>query len=128
MASDIARYLVAGGFGSITPPNVTIFSNQYPAHPDNLIAVWARPGEGPVDAFGLTDHGVFGLQILVRNISVNPCITTAKNVHLYLHKFKGMLDGTEYKCVWSKDIPFPLGQDENNRYQWSNNYFVRRPV
>lgn len=128
IASDFARLLAANGFGSIASPSPTIVSNVLPHTPDNLIAVYVRPGEGAEDTFGGTDHGVFGLQTIIRDLGQNTACTKAKNVWLFLHRFKGTVEGVPIKVVWAKGVPIPLGQDENSRWQWSNNFTVRRQL
>lgn len=129
MASDVARYLAANGFGSITSPGPTITSNFMSDTPDNQIGVYDQMGEPPARGMSRVDHEVRNLQILVRNLNPAAGELIARNVWKFLDmKVDLTIESTRYLSILAKSSPFALGSDENKRSRWSCNYEVRKDV
>lgn len=126
VASDVARRLADEGFGSITPPEPTIYANTYPPDPDELIAVHHSTGFDPEEAMGTTVMEVYNLQVLVRALTATAAVNMSMDLWRFLHRFRGTIEGVHYPAIWARSMPFPLGRDENKRWQWTCNYIARR--
>lgn len=125
-ASDVARRLADEGFGTVTGNTPTITANTYPETPNDIVAVHATTGFDPEETFGGTDQYVYNLSVLVRGSTQSAVATKAMDIWRFLHRFKGVIEGVNVKVIWARSMPFPLGRDENNRWQWSCNYVYRR--
>lgn len=125
-ATDVAKLLEFGGFGTTASPAPTIFSNNMPQLPHELIAVNASPGLESEDTFGGTVQEVENITVLVRRDDSNSAAVDAKAVRVFLHRKKGTFVGVPYISIWARSMPFPIGRDENNRWLWSCNYIVRK--
>lgn len=134
LISDIAEMLHNASVGTFTPSNYsgytghcdtnTIYLNNMPQAPDELIAIYDTGGEG--SNFGLPDTKR-SIQVLTRSKSAQNCYTKIWQVWTLLinHEDYGFTVHNGRKMKFSApSTPVSIGKDENGRFEYSANFDV----
>lgn len=100
-----------------------LFIASMPDTPDNCVCIYDTGGS-PMGPFSYEAPNV---QINVRNNAYQAGYDIARDLKYYLHhKENETWNSTRYILIdLRSDILF-LGQDENNRYEWSMNFRIQR--
>lgn len=127
IADDIADYLAAHGIGVVGDD---IFIDRIPAEPDDVVAVFERPGGPPL--MTLTGGGVSEtkadqpmIQIRVRAVKYTDGKTTAEAIFALLQGVTEtvlVVGGGIFHLISAVQSPAHLGIDENQRHEWSQNF------
>lgn len=117
---DIRDLLVSKGV------TAAIRGGVMPTTPDTLIALYDTSGFEPVRVMGRVALEVRNLQVLTRDPNAAAAETLANQVFTALDMYVGMINGKNYSVILGRQVPFPIGKDENNRTQYSCNYIVRK--
>ena len=119
--ADIAEYLEDQSVGTV---GTDIFVNYMPADVNNCIGVFETTGLPPEKAVDI-DHP--GIQIRVRNTSQSTAETKRKAVYDALNGLIGTTIETRlYYSIWALGSPMALGQDDQRRFQYTQNYQIMK--
>ncbi len=126
LSTEIAQYLAAQGEGTFDETGVTgdIFICTLPSTPDQCIAIYPQGGP-PAD--GKLGYDSPGCQIVVRSTTdPRPGLERAMRIYNLLHGFhhgRFIAGGTwVVSCLGVQSGPVPIGQDGNNRHEFSLNF------
>jgi len=130
LVSDITTYLVAQGLGLTVGSTGNLLNVPFSdVSPQAVACVIQYGGLPAIRAFGASIGSpvceVHRFQVLVRDVANNfaTAQTLAEDIHDKLdHLGESTLSGTRYLNVVALSPPFPIGQDANDRYEFSCNY------
>lgn len=131
---DVARYLDAQGAVEFDGAGRNVWGGNMPARPDFMIGVYEHSGFEPTRTMGRRVIDEVTVQIIVRDVITTVARAKAWEIYSVLSDFnvgseaERTIDGTVYGSILARHPPFPLGQDENNRFRWTCSYIVRRFV
>lgn len=124
MLNDIGTYLQTAGVGTLT---TNLFLGMLPATPDNCVAVFEYAGLQPDLAHDGAEVEKPGLQVWVRNTSYATGRANCDLVIRALHPTANKTIGASfYQLIRVIQSPIPLGQDCNDRHEWSINFEVKK--
>jgi hypothetical protein len=129
---DAADYIVANALAVKTGAGQNIWGGNMPSRPDFMIGVFEQPGPTSDWAMGRRVIDEMTLQVLVRDVSTATARDRAFAIFSLFSSFnflplaQRVLNGVQYHTIMPKHPPYPLGQDENNRFRWSCHYAVKR--
>lgn len=131
MIEDIGLYLVAASSLSLTL-GTNLFLNYSPDNVNPMVSVTEYPGSAPARTFGggyqWEDARV---QVMVRGVVDDPDTPRrlADKIMARLNvgntKLAGASTGYYYMTIEPVQSPYPMGQDNQGRIRWVNNYIVQ---
>lgn len=127
MLDEVAAYLEAQGIGTVktssnNPTSWPIYKGGvFPANVDEAMTVAAGPSDPPTDVMGSTVGAVVAendaLVIQARSFDYTSAETKAQAAWDVLHKLGNVtLNGTRYLLVMARQLPFPIGRDDKQRW------------
>lgn len=118
----------AGG-GSALALGTNLFVGKWPTAPDNAVRLSSTPSPGPQRVMGVGTLSVVHyntmVQVVVRSSTYTTAETMMRAIIALMDNFVGTISGTEYKHIGLAMGPFDLGEDENNRFQFSASFHMR---
>lgn len=127
MLTEIAAYLVAQGVCTEIGTDLVIM--ELPMEPDLMTAVFQYAGDPP----GLTFDGPAednpGLQVRTRAAPGDLAAgeARAKAAQTALHGYaNATLGSTRYMLIRATGSPMSIGNDEQNRPEWTQNFIVTK--
>lgn len=127
MLTEIAAYLVSQGV--CTGIGTDLFIQEVPMEPDLMTAVFQYAGDPP----GLTFDGAAednpGLQVRTRAAlgDLASGEARAKAAQTALHAVGNTtLGSTRYMLIRASGSPMSIGNDEQNRPEWTQNFIVTK--
>lgn len=127
MLDEIGAYLAAQGLGTVktssnNPTTWPIYKGGiFPANVDDVITVAAGPSDPPIDAMGSAVGAIVAeedaLVVQVRSENYATAEAKAQAAWNVLHKYgNDSLSGTRYLYIEARQVPFPIGRDDNGRW------------
>jgi hypothetical protein len=129
LSEQLARFLHDQGFGTFDPEGVAgnIFINTSPADPNESMAIYTTGGPGSDPA---NEYGRSNIQLLIRTIPHDPRggETKATGIINTLNGFNSgyLIAGGNWIIDVSaiQSAPNSIGQDQNNRFEYSQNFTI----
>lgn len=126
---EIAKYLAAQGHGAFDETGVTgnIFINALPPSPDECICLYSNSGL-PADV--RNEYRTPAIQVYVRSVAGDGrnAITLLQNIINSLNGFNSDTFDTGglyiIDCYAQQSAPTHIGQDSNNRYEFTANFLI----
>lgn len=134
MLAEVTTYLAAQGLGLTVGATGNLFNVPFPASaPQAAVCLRESPGGEAIRCFGASLAAPVceqrGLQILTRDVSTGfaAAQSLANNINSVLDSIGDVtLTGTRYLNIVARHTPFYLGEDENGRHVFSQNFDILR--
>lgn len=129
ITKELALFLARSGLGTFDETGTTgnIFIETIPNKPDEAIAIFSTGGTA---ADPKNEYVKGSYQILIRTIRDDPRAgsTTAQQIIDLLNGFNSdyLTAGGHwiFDCQSIQTIPSNIGRDENNRFEFSQNFYI----
>jgi hypothetical protein len=119
MLDDLATYLQTSLVGT---KGTTIFEGSMPDSPDSCICLYETGGFKP-EIKSRIDYPTF--QVITRNTSYSTGRAKAISVQTALHGLtETTIGSSRFLLIQAMQSPACLGQDERNRWEWSQNFKI----
>lgn len=120
LADLVTATIIAGvgddGFASVMPPD-----------PSSCVMLHNPANGTPVRAMAsTTDHEVSIVQAIVRDADHNTGEARIRQIYERWDKFSGTIGGKRYVSILAQHSPYYLRRDEDDRYQWTCMFNIRR--
>jgi hypothetical protein len=127
MLDEIGAYLEAQGVGTVktssnNPTSWPIYKGGvFPANVDEVVSIGSGPSDPPIDVMGSTPGDIVAeeeaLVIQARSESYETADAKAWAAWNVLHKLGNTsLSGTRYLLILARQMPFPIGRDDKQRW------------
>jgi hypothetical protein len=126
MLDEIGAYLEAQGVGTVktssNSPTWPIYKGGvFPANVDNVLSIATGPSDPPTDTMGSTVGGIVAenqaLVVQARSEEYPTADGKAWDAWNVLHKLGNTtLSGTRYLLIMARQMPFPIGRDDKQRW------------
>lgn len=103
----------------------TVYTGYEPDAPDNVVTIYGGAGEGPDTDDQSPDRPA--ILVRVRNTSHEAAYAKQVAIRDFLNYNRPIVCATStFSLIEAVDEPFPLGQDDSNRWIFIANYRCRR--